>query len=281
MIRKRLIRVPWIVWLFGSTLLMMLVFAVFANLIAPHDPLEIHLGSRLQPPFWTAEGSTEYPLGTDSLGRDVLSRMAFGARISFVVGIGTVLLAGAVGVILGLLSGYQGGFVDNIVMGAADTQLSFPFLLIGVLVMAFLGPGTINVILVLALSCWVSFARVVRAQTLSLKETEFVTAARAVGVNTGRIIFKHILPNTISPVIVIATLELANAIVVESTLSFLGLGVKPPNPSWGAMLADGREYVEISWWIAAMPGLVLLITCLSVNGLGDWVRDVLDPTLRI
>jgi peptide/nickel transport system permease protein len=268
------------VWLYGGTILAMVLLGVFASQVAPHDPLEVHLKVRLQPPLWSSEGGINYPLGTDHLGRDMLSRIVYGSRISFVVGLGTVLLSGLIGTILGLLSGYFGEHVDEIIMGAADIQLSFPFLLLGVLIMALLGPGTRNVILVLALTSWVPFARVVRSQVLSLKEKEFVLAASAIGANTGRIIFRHILPNTVSPITVIATLQLARAIVVESTLSFLGLGVKPPNPSWGVMLADGRQYIGTAWWVATLPGMALLLTCLSANALGDWARDVLDPTLR-
>ena len=277
---NRLKGLPSIVWLYVATLIGMVALALFANVVGPHDPEAIHLDRRLQPPFWSPGGSAEFPLGTDSLGRDVLSRIAHGGRVSFVVGTGTVVLAGVVGALLGLASGYLGDPIDGIVMGVADAQLSFPFLLLGVLAMALLGPGLLNVIIVLALSSWVPFARVMRAQTLSLKEKEFVLAGRAIGCSNGRLVFRHILPNTVSPMLVIATLELANAIVVESTLSFLGLGVKPPSPSWGVMLADGREYIENAWWIAAMPGFALLLTCISVNGLGDWLRDALDPTLR-
>jgi peptide/nickel transport system permease protein len=277
---QRLDRVPWMVWLYSGTILAMVLLGVLASQVAPHDPLEVHLKVRLQPPFWSSEGSINYPLGTDHLGRDMLSRIVYGSRISFVVGLGTVLLSGLMGSILGLLSGYLGEHVDEIIMGAADIQLSFPFLLLGILIMALLGPGTRNVILVLALTSWVPFARVVRSQVLSLKEKEFVLAASAIGANTGRIIFRHILPNTVSPITVIATLQLARAIVVEATLSFLGLGVKPPNPSWGVMLADGRQYIGTAWWVAALPGIALLLICLSANALGDWARDVLDPTLR-
>jgi peptide/nickel transport system permease protein len=277
---KRLDRVPWMVWLYSGTILAMMMLGVFAPQVTSHDPLEIHLQARLQPPFWSSGGSINYPLGTDHLGRDILSRIVHGSRISFVVGLGTVLLSGLMGSILGLLSGYLGYYVDEIIMGAADIQLSFPFLLLGILIMALLGPGTRNVILVLALTSWVPFARVVRSQVLSLKEKEFVLAARAIGANIGRIVFRHILPNTVSPITVIATLQLARAIVVESTLSFLGLGVKLPNPSWGVMLADGRQYIGTAWWVAALPGMALLLTCLSANALGDWARDVLDPTLR-
>jgi peptide/nickel transport system permease protein len=257
------------------------VLAILAPQVAPYDPLEVDLKARLQPPnLLSGGGSISHPLGTDGIGRDMLSRLLYGARVSLLVGLGTVLIGGTLGSILGLLSGYRGGIVNNTIMGMADLQLSFPFLLLGILMMAIVGPGTGNVILVLALIVWVPFARIVCGQVLSLREKEFVLAAKAIGAGTARLLFRHLLPNTVSAITVIATLQLARAIVVESALSFLGLGVKPPEPSWGVMLADGRQYIGTAWWVAALPGMAILLTCLSANILGDWARDVLDPTLR-
>lgn len=277
---KRLRRIPGIVLASIAILFTMVILAVLAPQVAPYDPLKTNLAARLVGPALLTGDGSGYVFGTDGVGRDVLSRIIFGARISLVVGLGTVLVGGFLGSLLGLLSGYFARSVDSAIMMAADIQLSFPFLLLGILIMAILGPGTLNVILVLALIIWVPFARVMRSQVLSIKEKEFIAAARAIGAGAWRLLIRHLLPNTVSSIIVIGTLELARAVVVESTLSFLGLGVKPPEPSWGVMLADGRQYIGTAWWVAALPGLAILLTCLSANILGDWARDVLDPTLR-
>jgi peptide/nickel transport system permease protein len=261
-------------------LLAVVVTAIGAPWLAPHDPTLIDVVQRLEPPAWVAGGSPEHLLGTDSLGRDVLSRIIYGSRVSAIVGVTVVVISGTLGVALGLLSGYAGGLVDDLIMRVADMQLAFPFLLAAIAFLAVLGPGLINVIVVLALWNWVPYARVVRAQTLSLREKEFVEAARAIGVRRARIIFRHILPNTMAATIVIATLAVAQTILAEAFLSFLGLGVKPSVPTWGGMLAEGREHITTAWWIVTLPGLAIMLTVLCINLVGDWLRDYLDPRLR-
>lgn len=262
-------------------LLAVIIMAVAAPWIAPHDPTLIDVVERLHPPVWAPEGNAQYILGTDSLGRDVLSRLIFGARISMVVGVTVVIISGSLGMVLGLISGYTGGWFDDVIMRLVDITLAFPFLLLAIAFLAVLGPGLLNVILVLAVWGWVPYTRVVRGQTLSLREKEFIDAVRAIGVRPHQIIFRHILPNTWAATIVIATLAVANTILAEAALSFLGLGVKPSIPTWGGMLAEGREHIFVSWWIVTFPGLAIMITILCINLFGDWLRDYLDPQLRI
>ncbi len=254
------------------------VAAVAAPWLAPHDPTQQNVAARLLPP----EGLGNYaghPLGTDALGRDVLSRIIYGARVSLVVGVASVLLAGVVGVLLGLAAGYLGGRVEAVTMRLADIQLAIPSLVLAIAVMAVVRPGLATIIGVLAVTGWVVYARVVRAETLSVREREFVQAARVLGASRTRIVFRHVLPNVVTSAIVIASLEVPRMILTEASLSFLGVGVPPPTPSWGGMVADGRGYVERAPWVATYPGLAILATVIGVNLLGDWLREALDPRL--
>jgi peptide/nickel transport system permease protein len=254
--------------------------AVTAPWIAPHDPRAQVLERRLVPPAWTAGGQWAFPLGCDHLGRDILSRLIYGSRVSLVVGITAVLISGLLGVSLGLVAGYHGGRLDALIMRLVDVQLAFPFILLAITVVAVLGPGLRNVIIVLGVAGWMYYARVVRGQVLALKEKEFVAAARALGAPTRLIIPRHVLPNVLTPVIIVATFAVATNVITEASLSFLGLGVEPRIPSWGSMLSDGRAYIGRAWWLTTFPGLAILLTVLSINLLGDWLRDRLDPRLR-
>jgi peptide/nickel transport system permease protein len=256
------------------------VCAVLAPVLAPHDPVEQDLSARLTPPMWMPAGSPRYPLGTDALGRDLLSRIIFGARISLIVGFAAVAVQGAVGSLLGLFSGYYGGRLDALLMRLADVQLAIPFLALAIAVMSVLGAGLRNVIIVLGVSGWVIYGRVVRGEVLSVREREYVEATRALGSSSIRIMFRHILPNVSSSLLVISTLEIARMIIAEASLSYLGLGVHPPTPTWGGMVADGRNWIMSSWWISTLPGGAIFLTVLSVNVVGDYLRDLLDPTLR-
>ena len=254
--------------------------AIFAPLLSPADPIKNDLLERLTPPMWSAGGSAAHPLGTDTLGRDVLSRLLYGARVSLVVGFVTVIAAGAAGVALGVLGGFYGGWLDDVLMRTGDVQLAFPVLLLGVAMLSVLGPGLGNLILVLALSGWITYARIVRGETLSLRQREFVEAARALGALDGRLIWRHVLPNVWAPIAVVATFSVARTIIAEASLSFLGLGVPAPTPSWGAMLDEGRNYITTGWWLALFPGTAILVVVLVINLIGDWLRDVLDPRVE-
>ena len=254
--------------------------AIFAPLLSPADPIKNDLLERLTPPMWSAGGSAAHPLGTDTLGRDVLSRLLYGARVSLVVGFVTVIAAGAAGVALGVLGGFYGGWLDDVLMRTGDVQLAFPVLLLGVAMLSVLGPGLGNLVLVLALSGWITYARIVRGETLSLRQREFVEAARALGALDGRLIWRHVLPNVWAPIAVVATFSVARTIIAEASLSFLGLGVPAPTPSWGAMLDEGRNYITTGWWLALFPGTAILVVVLVINLIGDWLRDVLDPRVE-
>jgi len=245
------------------------VVAVFAPLLAPHDFSDQQLPKVLLPPFWQPRADPAYPLGTDHLGRDLLSRIIFGARTSLLVGGGGVLIAGTIGISLGLLAGYFGRAVDDVIMRLVDVQLSFPPIFLVIAIMAVIGQSLLNVVLVLGLVTWVQDARVVRGATLSVKEKDFVEGARAAGAGHARILVRHILPNILPPVVVIATVNVSTLILAEAALSFLGLGVQPPTPAWGTMLAEGREVFRIAWWTAVFPGLAILLTVLGINLLGD------------
>lgn len=258
--------------------LIVVLAAVFAPALAPMDPTEQDITARLTPPAWQS-GNTQYLLGTDSLGRDVLSRIIYGSRVSLLVGISAVLVGGTLGTLTGLASGYYGR-LDLILMRAADIQLAIPSMVLYIAIMAVLGPGLRNLILGLGITSWVVYARIVRSQVLSTKQMDFILAAQAIGVRDARTIFSHVLPNVVMSVIVIGTIQVAGLILAEGGLSFLGLGVPPPTPTWGGMVADGRDYVEIAWWIPALPGLAILVAVLGINLFGDWLRDYLDPRLR-
>jgi peptide/nickel transport system permease protein len=261
-------------------LAIVLVLTVLA-LLAPSLPLPSPTGSeltaRLQPPDFAGG----HPFGTDQLGRDLLSRVVFGARISLAVGFTTVFLAGGIGVLLGLVAGYFGGWVDNVIMRLVDVLLAFPFLVLAIALVAVLRPSLLTVIVVLSLWGWLAYARLTRGVTLSLREKEFVEAARVVGAPDRRILLRHILPNILPSVLVLATFQVAQMMVAESALSFLGLGVPPPTPSWGSIIGEGRQYVSTAWWLATLPGLVLTLCVLGVGFIGDWLRDLIDPRLKL
>jgi peptide/nickel transport system permease protein len=263
----------------GIILLVVCGSALLADYLAPHEPNKQRLVSRFKPPVWAPGGSTTYLLGTDNVGRDIFSRIIHGSRISLVVGIAAVGISLLIGVTLGLLSGFLGGRVDATIMALVDIMLAFPQLILAFAMVAVLGPGIGNLILVLGLTGWERYARVVRAEVLALREREFVQAARAIGVATPTIIFRHIMPNTFSSVIVMATLQTAQAILAEAALSFLGLGTGQSYPSWGQMIALGRDYINVAWWLSTFPGIAILLTVLAINLLGDRVRDILDPRM--
>ena len=268
--------------LFGLCVVsIVLLAAAFAPWVTPFDPLEQDINQRLREPGWqTAEGRV-HALGTDHLGRDILARVIFGSRIALVVGLSAVLISGVLGMAIGLVSGYFGGKLDDFFMRLADVQLAFPFILLAIAVIGVLGPSLRNIIIVIGVSSWVVYARVVRGEVLSIREREFVQAAIALGSRDGRVLVRHVLPNAFTPWLVVATLDMARVIVIESALSFLGLGVQPPTPTWGGMLADGRVYLSTAWWLATFPGLAILVTVLGINLLGDGLRDTLDPRLKL
>jgi peptide/nickel transport system permease protein len=266
--------------LLGLFILLSVIFmGVFAPFLTPQDPTDINLRDRLLPPLLIEEAVQEHPLGTDAVGRDVWARLVFGARISLTVGFVAVAISGTLGVILGLLSGYYGGWVDDVIMRLADIQLAFPFILLMLAVLAVVGPGLRNLILVLGLTGWVSYARVVRGQVISLRETEFVLASRAIGASDARILLRTIFPNVFPPVMVIASFSVASMIIAEASLSFLGLGVSPTTPTWGIMLSEGREYIRDAWWLTTIPGLAIALTVFGINVVGDWLRDEFDPRM--
>lgn len=256
--------------------------ALFATQLAPKDPNRIEIFDTLKPPLsYDREGELEYILGTDSTGRDVLSRVIYGAQISFFVGLAAVGLGGGAGTILGLTAGYLGGRVDDLIMRLADIQLAYPFILFAIMILTILGEGVLNLVLVLGIGQWVTYARIARAETLVQREREYVEAVRALGATEGRIMFRTILPNILTPLIVIASFNVAGVILSEASLSFLGLGVPESVPTWGAMLANSRnQLLSGSWWLAVFPGLAIMVTVVSLNILGDWMRDFLDPRLR-
>jgi len=266
---------------FGAFFLLSALFcALFAPFVAPCDPLDQSLKDNLRPPCWMKGGSNRFFLGTDQLGRDILSRIIYGARTSFLVAFSAVSISMIMGVSLGLLAGFRGGWLDTIISRAIEVQLSIPYILLAVTIILTVGPSLQTVIGVLAIRAWVLYARLVRGQVLSIKEEGYITSAHAIGTPTWRILLHHVLPNVTNIIIVIATLEIANMILLESGLSFLGLGVPPPAPSWGRMLGSGRNYISSAWWISVFPGVAISISALSVNLVGDWIRSLLDPTER-
>jgi peptide/nickel transport system permease protein len=257
-----------------------LAAALFAPWLAPFDPAEHHRRDRFLPPTWIEGSKPEFILGTDQLGRDVLSRVLYGSRISVIVGISAALVSGATGALLGLTAGLAGGWVDQIISRFIDILLSIPFIILVLAVIGILGPSLMTIILVLGFTGWAGYARVVRGETLSIRQRDYVAAARTVGVPTRRIALRHVLPNTFASILVLATLDVAGTILAESSLSFLGLGVQPPAVTWGLMIADGREYIATAWWLIVCPGVAIALTVLGIIFLGDWLRDVLDPKLR-
>lgn len=259
-------------------LFLLVVAAVFGSLVSPHDPNAIDLSLRNQPPGTAApDGGVPYLLGTDALGRDVLSRIIIGARVTLAVGLASVLLSGVVGVAVGLIAGQYRGKVDEIIMRFVDLQMSIPSLLIALLVLYVLGGSFLNVILILAVIRWMVYTRLTRGLMLTLREQLYVEAAHAIGARDLRVVFRHMLPNLLSPVMVLATLEVATVLLTESSLSFLGLGIQPPDTSWGQMLSEGREYLSTAWWLIAFPGLAILLTALSLNIVANWMRERSGP----
>ncbi len=264
----------------ASILLLIVASAIFAPVVAPHDPLEVNIRHRLAPPVWM-DGTSANLLGTDQVGRDLLSRIVYGGRISLLVGVSAVIISTTIGVLLGLGAGYVGRRTDWTIMTLVNVMLTFPFVLLALSVIAVLGPSLVNMIIVLGVAGWPIYCRVVRAETLAVREREFVLAGRALGMSHFRIVFRQILPNLVSPIVVIATLQVAQVIILESFLSFLGLGVQPPTPAWGNMLGEGRLYMLNSWWIAAFPGLAIFVTTLVINLMGNALRDWLDPHMTL
>jgi len=258
----------------GAVILFFFLVSALPGLFASHEPNRIDIVNILRPP------SSAHPLGTDDLGRDVLARVVYGARVSLKVGFVAVGIATALGLLVGLLSGFYGGWVDAVLMRFVDMMLCFPTFFLILSVIAFLEPSIWNIMAVIGLTGWMGVARLVRAETLSLKERDFVAAARAQGAGDGRIIFRHVLPNTLAPILVAATLGVAGAILTESALSFLGIGVQPPTPSWGNILTAGKDNIEFAWWLSLFPGLAILVTVLGYNLLGEGIRDAADPRLK-
>jgi peptide/nickel transport system permease protein len=276
---REMVRNPLMSLGLGIVMLVVLI-ALLAPLLAPHDPLRQELAERLRPPFWVEGNNQEYSLGTDDLGRDILSRMMYGVRISLLVGGLAVLLSGSIGVSLGLLSGYFGGWVDDLLMRVCDVQLSVPLTLLAIAVIAVVGSSLPTLIGVLGFTQWVMYARVVRGETLSIREKEFVEASRAIGATDLRIIRTCILPNALPTILVTATLLMATVIMIEAGLSYLGLGIQPPNPSLGSMLSEARQYLATAWWLGTFPGLAIMLIILGINLLADGLRDLLDPRSR-
>ncbi len=256
-----------------------IILAIIGPVISPHDPIDGNLRARFMPPGF-ADDSGVYVLGTDQLGRDILSRIIAGSRVSVLVGVVSVLIAGTIGVIYGLISGFVGGTTDTILMRVADGILSIPFIILVVAISGVVGAGLTTLILILGFTGWVTYARVIRGEVLKVREMDYIVAAYALGQNRVKVMFFHILPNVISSAIVLAAVQVGVTILAESSLSFLGLGVKPPTVTWGLMLADGRQYINSAWWMTTFPGIAITITVLGVVFLGDWLRDFLDPNVR-
>jgi peptide/nickel transport system permease protein len=255
--------------------------AAFSPFISPHDPYKQSLGQRLMPPFWQSGGQISHVLGTDHLGRDMLSRLIYGSRVSILVGFSAVFFPGIIGITLGLLSGYFSRYVGAVIMRIVDMFLAIPYAVMAIAVITAIGTGLFNLIIVLTITRWAHYARIMNGTVLQIKGQEYIEAAHARGNSTLRIMLRHILPNAIPPILVLATLELAFMIIMEATLSFLGLGVQPPTPTWGLLASEGREYLTVAWWLTTFSGLAIVITVLGANLLGDWLRDTLDPRLKI
>lgn len=261
-------------------LLFLVIPAVFAPYVAPHDPLKGSLSKRLKPPAWAQGGSIEYPFGTDKMGRDILSRIIYGARISLVVSLMAIFVGGSIGTALGLIAGYFGGKFDAVIMRLVDISLSLPTILLALVLVSAVGPSFGTVITVIAVILWARYARQARGETLSVKEQDFIARARVAGASHLRIMLRYIFPNIVNSLIVIATLQVGYVILLESSLSFLGVGIPRPTPAWGVMVADGRELIVTAWWVSMFPGVAIMLTVLALNLFGDWLRDHLDPKLK-
>jgi len=270
-------RVPWLPII---TIAIMLIMAVFAPLISPHDPIEQTLRDKLLPPVWMDGGEAKYLLGTDAFGRDILSRLIHGARVSLMVAGLALVAGGGVGLSIGILAGYMGGWVENVLMRLVDAAFTFPAILFALLLAVTLGQGLGTLVIAISLLLWASFARVIRGEVLTLKQRDFVSLAKVRGCSTVRIMAAHILPNVMNTFMVLVTLNIGVVIIAEASLSFLGAGIPPPTPTWGLMVSEGRASIADAWWVAVIPGLAITFLVLSVNLLGDWLRDQLDPRLR-
>jgi peptide/nickel transport system permease protein len=256
------------------------LLAVLAPLLSPADPHEQSLRNRFKPPAWEESGSWKHPLGTDRLGRDMLSRVIWGSRVSLAAGVVTVLVASAFGAAVGLVAGYYGGRVDAALMRVTDATMSFPVILLALILAVTVGPSFGNVVLAIAVILWARYARVIRGQVLTLMHLDFIAQARLAGAGAWRIITRHLFPNTLNTLVVLVTLQIGYVIIVEASLSFLGAGIPPPTPTWGSMVAEGLTFVERAWWISVCPGVAMMVVVLSFNLVGDWIRDALDPRLR-
>jgi peptide/nickel transport system permease protein len=267
-------------WLSLVTIALILIAALGGEAITPHDPNELNLGGAFMPPFWLDGGSYAYPLGTDNLGRDIFSRILAGATVSMITSFYAIVLAGGIGSLMGMIAGYFGRYVDAAIMRIVDIQMSIPALALALLMSAVLSPGLSTVIIVISLTYWSWYARIIRGEILSLRERDYIALAKVAGVSTPMIFVRHLLPNVLNTLLVLATLQVGQVIIFEASLSFLGLGIQSPDVSWGLMLADARGYITNAWWAITMPGIAIMITCLSANLVGDWLRDTLDPKRR-
>jgi peptide/nickel transport system permease protein len=263
-----------------SIIVVFVLVALLAPLLSPADPYEQSLRLRFRPPVWDERGSWANPLGTDRLGRDMLSRILWGSRVSLAAGVVTVLIASAFGAAIGLVAGYYGGRVDATLMRVTDATLAFPVILLALILAVTVGPSFTNVVIAIAVILWARYARVIRGQVLTLMQLDFIAQARIAGAGAWRVITRHLLPNTLNTLVVLVTLQIGYVIIVEASLSFLGAGIPPPTPAWGSMIAEGRDVITIAWWVSFFPGLVILLVVLAFNLLGDWLRDTLDPKLR-
>jgi peptide/nickel transport system permease protein len=270
----------WFLLIPLSIITVMIITAVLAEFLTPYSSTEISLANRLRPPFWEQGGSLSHPLGTDPMGRDLLTRMIYGARVSLVVAMLALLVGGGIGAALGLMAGYYGGRLDALVMRVADTTMAFPIILFAILFVVVLGGSMVTTVFAVALVLWARYARVIRGEVLSLRERDFVAQARVAGCSSSRIMLIHLFPNILNTLVVLLSLQVGWVIIVEASLSFLGAGIPPPTPTWGSMIAEGRDYIATAWWVSFFPGLAILATVLSFNLFGDWLRDALDPKLR-
>jgi peptide/nickel transport system permease protein len=271
---------PHLIRVCFGILVILIIAAISAPLIAPHDPAKQVLMARLQAPAGLNGGSTEHLLGTDQLGRDIFSRAIHGARVSLGIGLIGMLIGAAIGITAGMVSGFRRGLVDEVMMFLVDAQLALPFLIMALIAIAIFGTNLVVLIAVVGLAGWESYARLTRGMVLSAREHQYVLAAQASGATRSRVMLRHILPNISAPLIVLATFQLTSIVLLEASLSFLGIGVQPPTPSWGSMIGEGREYLNTAWWIAVVPGVAIVLTTMTISLIGDWLRDVLDPTLR-